>query len=401
MTQLATHLLDSASRRAGGVLESVRGFSKALIEQCDWRSIAIAKNDPDFKADAPLWAPTPVIFPKPSMMSFAHLDGALAREAAAQAPSIVHTHGIWGVGSRAGALLTWRRNAPRLVVSPHGMLDAWALAQSRSKKAVAKVLWANRLLLKAGCLHALSASEAASIAAVAPGRPICVIPNGVELPMIESTDAPPREKVLLFLGRIHRKKGLSELLNAWAKATARNAGWRLEIAGWDDGGHEQGLKVQAAQLGLNESVRFVGAAFGKDKERLFRRASAFVLTSFSEGLPMTVLEAWSYGNPVLMTKACNLSEGFEVGAAQRCEPNPESIAVGLNALLESTNEETRRAMGTRGRKLVEARFVWPVVTAKLAAVYEWLLGGRKPETVRLSAKSNKNLAAANNGAYVQ
>ena len=227
--------------------------------------------------------------------------------------------------------------------------------------------------------------EARSIATSAAGSPICIIPNGVDLPEINWLDADLRGKSILFLGRIHPKKGIAELLGGWSKSELANAGWSLDIAGWDDGGHVAGLEAQVATLGLGESVRFVGPVFGAAKELLFRRAGAFVLPSFSEGLPMTVLEAWSFGVPVIMSDACNLAEGFDAGAAIRCAPEPESIASALNLLATDTDTNTRMEMGALGRALVERSFSWPTISRRMVEIYEWLGRGGEaceaPETV--------------------
>jgi hypothetical protein len=126
-------------------------------------------------------------------------------------------------------------------------------------------------------------------------------------------------------------------------------------------------------------VVFYGPAFGKDKDALLRSADAFILPSFSEGLPMSVLEAWSYGLPVVMTLECNLPEGFASDAALEIRSGEGSFKGsdfsfqhGLRALLEMSRAE-RGSMGMRGRRLVEDRFTWPKVAEQMKEVYESLL----------------------------
>jgi len=129
-------------------------------------------------------------------------------------------------------------------------------------------------------------------------------------------------------------------------------------------------------------VAFLGPAFGAAKDQLLRQADAFILPSFSEGLPMSVLEAWSYRLPVLMTEHCNLPEGFANDAAIRIGTDVESIAEGMRLLQQSTIRDLQ-SIGQNGRSLVERQFTWPQVAAQMKEVYEWLLGGGlRPGCVR-------------------
>jgi glycosyltransferase involved in cell wall biosynthesis len=158
--------------------------------------------------------------------------------------------------------------------------------------------------------------------------------------------------------------------------------WQLVIAGWEQGGHQAELENQAREMAVADSVHFVGPQFDLAKAASFQRADAFVLPSFSEGLPMAVLEAWSYARPVLMTPQCNLPEGFAAGAAMRIEPQVASVVSGLGALFRMPDHE-RIAMGQRGRDLVARQFTWSRIGAEMANVYRWVLGqGPQPDCVR-------------------
>ena len=373
---LAAHVTDSVSRLAGGMFESVRGLTRGIDTVEGWRATTFSMHDSQTSEDLTDWKGLDVVLSPRSR--FVPLVGAraISQQVLAARPTIVHIHGVWGPGSVAGmGVVRGNDLASRTVVSPRGMLDAWALAHSRAKKALAWRLWTRNIIMRAGCLHALCEPEARSIATVAPGRPICVIPNGVELPQLIDDNAALRDRSILFLGRIHPKKGLAELLGGWAKSGLANRGWKLDIAGWDDGGHILGLKAQAASLDISESVRFLGPAFGKRKEELFRRASAFILPSFSEGLPMAVLEAWSYSVPVIISDACNLAKGFDAGAAIRCAPEPESIAVALHSITTGADAHVRLDIGASGRRLVEGTFSWAQIARQTVEVYAWLSQG--------------------------
>jgi len=358
------------SRSAGGLFYAVTPMCRELYAQEVGLRI-YGRYDPFVVEDRAGWGGIPTWTYKgygPLGISFG-----LRSKLESDPPDLVHQHGIWLADQ--GTVLHWQRRGERaVVVSPHGMLDPWALRNSAWKKKLAGMLFANKALRQATCIHALCRSEVESIRAYGLSNPVALVPNAVELPVLNQREPSGAERSLLFLGRLHPKKGVAELLKAWP---GFNGGWKLVVAGWDDGGHEAGLRELAVELGVEGQVEFVGATFGEAKERLFRNVDAFVLPSFSEGLPMSVLEAWSYGLPVVMTEFCNLPEGFDAGAAIRVKPNAESIGVGLE-MLASMNDQDLSAMGAAGRALVEEKFTWPKVAADMRRVYEWCIGGGQP-----------------------
>jgi poly(glycerol-phosphate) alpha-glucosyltransferase len=271
------------------------------------------------------------------------------------------------------------------------MLDKWAIRRSRAKKVLAKFFFEDRLLRSAVCLHALNAEEVESIRDFGLTNPVCVIPNGIMLPPVGPESSPPwKEKfgtearVLLFLGRLHPKKNVHGLIEAFSqlKSMRKLDDWRLVIAGWDQDGYGKNLDRQVRASGLSDEVVFVGPLYGAEKHAALSNSAAFVLPSFSEGLPMAVLEAWSYGLPVAMSDACNLSEGFRCGAAFQLDTGPK-LAEGLYRLLEAP-PCLLAEMGERGKRMVTARYSWDAVGAQFGEVYNWALtGGCVPSCVDL------------------
>ena len=151
-------------------------------------------------------------------------------------PQLLHVHGLWSSSNR---LIALHRNKPT-VITPHGMLDPWALAQSRHRKRLAWLVFEKGNLCRAGAVQALNSIEAQAIRDQLPSVPIAVIPNGVELPsdLDSSQPAPPwvgvipsGAPVLLYIGRFHSKKGLEQLLQAWqaVAAAAVRSGWWLAL----------------------------------------------------------------------------------------------------------------------------------------------------------------------------
>jgi len=381
---LTAHL----TRSGGGVYTCVGHLAKALLAQpgIAVEVIGPVKASKDLSEWAPIQPRTASLF-GPGFFSYAPALAGILKDADLD---VLHLHGLWMHTSAASLAYTRRNHRPHMV-SPHGMLDPWALRNSGWKKRLASVLYEDANLKTAACLHALNRAEATAIRECGYSAPVCVIPNGVELPTVgpEPPALPwwaksaPETKTLLYLGRLHPKKGLPNVLTAWSRLKpADRDGWRLLIAGWDELGHQGALRRISGLLNIDTSVTFPGPLFGKDKKAAFYHSHAFILPSVSEGLPVVVLEAWSHGKPVLMTAACNLPEGFEAGAAMPIEPSAESIHESIEALI-AMDDAGREQMGANGKALVTEKFSWPVVAAEMADVYRWLSEcGPRPATVR-------------------
>lgn len=375
-------ILPWASRRAGGLFSAVSSLSTELAYSgYDLRVFASA--DSDIEVDRAAWG-TATLSLRSTLgpAAFAYQPG-LNRDLTEARLDVAHLHGLWTYASVA-ALASGRRQ-PK-VISPHGMLDSWALQNSLLKKRVAEALFEKRNIIGAAALHALCGKEHWAIRAYGYRGPVATIPNGVfikESSVVPAgpawlNDIPSGAKVLLFLGRIHPKKGLGQLLQAMALWSGAEADlWHLVVAGWDQAGTAATLAAQADALGLAQRVHFVGPQFGDQKEATLAAADAFVLPSLSEGLPMAVLEAWAARLPVLMTEACNLPEGFRSGAAIRLAPDPSSMAEGLREL-GSLSQQALAVLAANGRSLVEAQFSWDHVARKIGQFYEWVLGGGTP-----------------------
>jgi poly(glycerol-phosphate) alpha-glucosyltransferase len=370
------HLISGLSPRAGGIFYASQGLIKGSAE-LGARSLAVGLEDPAFNATVKMtWEPIPVTGFKPSIFlrPFGFALG-LSAHVANVDPDIVHLHGVWMYPSIVASKWRARSHGP-LVITPHGMLDPWALKNSALIKRFAYWLYESGNLHSASCLHALCQQEYEDIRGLGLKNPVAIIPNGITLPELPSKgETSPR--TLLFLGRLHPKKGIGQLIEAWKLLGAAAQGWQLKVAGWGDQAYMKRIAHQAH--GMN--ISFAGPLYGAEKAKAFAQASAFILPSLSEGLPMAVLEAWSYGLPVIMTRACNLELGFDAQAAIECEAQPEALAQALKKALIMPAPELNE-MGQKGRALVAERFRWPTIAGQMNAVYQWLLNaGPKPECV--------------------
>jgi poly(glycerol-phosphate) alpha-glucosyltransferase len=441
-------LTPSVSRAIGGIFEIERRLGQTLADMPGLKVSVYGLKDEHTVEDLALWQPlAPKVYPVSGPRAFgysAHLNEAFLQEDADAA----HLHSLWMFTSLV--VYRWGQSKRRpYVVTPNGMLEPWALGNSAWKKRLAAILYERVMLRDAACLQANSEKEAADFRAYRLKNHICIIPNGIDLPVRMENETTRQHgtvsgkpipeankqnpvvhalksegrKVLLYVGRLHPKKGLVNLLRAWAQVQGAAAGglageWILAIAGWDQRGHETELKRLAGELGIcfadvrnrkseagaenrndfqlsppceiapdfsqgggpssvirrPSSVLFLGPQFGGAKAACYANCDAFILPSVSEGLPMAILEAWACGKPVLMTPECNLPEGFAANAAIGIEPTVEGIVRGLLDLLRHP-PSALRAMGANGRALVAGKFTWPKIAAEMESVYKWVLGG--------------------------
>ncbi len=245
------------------------------------------------------------------------------------------------------------------------MLAPWALKYKPWKKRLAWYLYARKDLSKVKVLHATSQSEANDLRRLGLKQPIAIIPNGVEettasqFPRTEGT-----RPYVLFLSRVHRVKGISELLEAWKLLPPSD--WDLTIAGPD----EQGL-LQGNSLPPN--VRYVGETKGADKADLIRKASLFILPSHTENFGLVVAESLMAGVPVITTHGTPWSGLVEHDCGWWISLTISNLRETM-AHAMSLSHERRYEMGIRGRAWMKQEFTWPSIGNKMANVYRWAIG---------------------------
>ena len=298
-------------------------------------------------------------------------------------PDLLHDNGLWTPPHHSIAALCRRFGIP-LVLHPHGMLEPWALGFHAWRKKIAWHLYVLRDLSVISLFMATAEQEVESIRRLGFRQPIACIPNGVFLPdtaeveQLRATLPPSSIRTVLFLSRIHPKKGLLNLIEAWARL--HPTGWRLTLAGPDEGGHSREVAAKIREYRLEESVSLVGEARGAAKARLFAEASLFILPSFSENFGLVVAEALSYGLPVITTTGTPWRELHQYGCGWRVAPETDALAITLRQACAMPAAELRQ-MGERGRVLA-AQYDWRGIASQTAAAYRWLLyGGTKPDWI--------------------
>jgi glycosyltransferase involved in cell wall biosynthesis len=270
------------------------------------------------------------------------------------------------------------------IVAPRGMLSPAALAFSRTKKRIVWALLQGDVVRRASCIHATSEQEYDEIRSFGLKNPIVIIPNGIDVPELDShpTAANDLSRVVLSLGRIHPKKGLDRLVRAWARIEAAHPDWRLRIVGPDELGHAEELVDLAAELKARR-VSVEKPVSGDAKFVVYQQADLFVLPSLNENFAITVAEALAVGTPVIATKGAPWHDLAREGCGWWIDHGVEPLSTALANAMVMTREALQ-AMGTKGRAWMARDFSWDSVAQDMLKVYRWLsLGGEVPSTVRL------------------
>ena len=363
-----------------GISDKASGPAYSVVRLCE--SLAEIGNTVQLVALdwAPLSLPPPFYKSFPLGMGIKRLGFSrkmrewLRAQAVSGTAHIIHNHSLWMMPNVYTGMAVRNTNC-RLVVSPRGALSPWILQRSKWAKRMFWILFQKSTLLQAVCFHATAEIEYRDIRALGFKQPVALIPNGIDIPELPIFPL-PEKRILLYLGRIHPKKGVDILLNAWRGLQGRFPEWRLEIIGPDNEGYLGKMKKLAGELSLT-SVTFRGPLYGTEKFDAYRRADLYVLPTHSENFGITVAEALASGTPAVVTKGAPWS-GLE---KEKCG---WWIDIGVGPLTECLSEamskstEELAAMGGRGRAWMERDFSWERIGEMMYKTYEWVLGGGPP-----------------------
>jgi glycosyltransferase involved in cell wall biosynthesis len=285
---------------------------------------------------------------------------------------ILHLHGIWDPILKSTASAAHAQHIP-YVIAPHGMLDPWSLAQKSWKKKLALLLGYRTMLNRCAFLHLLNRDEKDLIAPLKLTCPMQVIPNGIapeefeNLPASGTFHAAHPElngrPYILFLGRLHYKKGLDILADAFAILAKTNPDIQLVIAGPDEGVLAD-FQSRITAGNLTGRVHIIGPIFGQAKFAALVDATCFALPSRQEGFSLAILEAMAAGKPVVISTSCHFPEVAEEKAGEATELTASAFAAGLSKVLANP-----APYGQAGQMLVHARFTWPKVVQLLGDAY--------------------------------
>lgn len=333
-------------------------ISKELLARGHWVRIAIPKLE------------QPGVYP--TEVPQISIDDAMSMKW-----DIVHIHGIWT------PILTrvqrWAKaHGFKVVWSPHGMLQSRALRMKWPKKMVALMLYQWMSLHRADVIHVCSLSEKKDVARLKLGVELVTVPLGVHANECVLCKKRPvgSQRVMLYLGRINKGKGLVDFLKAWRliknEFPSLTSDWIVKIAGFNEEGHLEELQDLVSRFSLTDSVQFLGEVYGLDKAHLYHDSDLFVLPSHSENFSAVLLEALISGVPVITTDGTPWEMLPDKGCGWYVPIGVAGLASALRSALQLTPCELQE-MGDLGRKWVMSEFAWSNVSDRIENLYHRLV----------------------------
>lgn len=367
------HVVPSIAEEASGPSYSVVQLCKSLIAQklgvtlaaLDWAPMPLP---PSFlKTFAQGWGPRK-LGRSPAMKRW------LYEQVQGNKVDLLHNHGMWQMNA---VYPGWAVNKStiKLVVSPRGAFSEWAMTHGSITKNWFWPLFQRSALGQASCFHATAISEYEDIRRLGFRQPVAIIPNGIDIPE-QISKVHGGKRTLLFLGRIHPKKGLDLLLPAWRAVQDRFPEWRLRIIGPDNGGYLSEMRRLAAKLSLAR-VEFCGELVGVQKWHEYQQADLFVLSTYSENFGMTVAEALASGTPAIVSKGAPWDGLLNHQAGWWIDVGLDPLVACLKVALSQQSSRLEE-MGLRGRNWMENDFSWARIGVQMADTYRWLMDKSLP-----------------------
>jgi glycosyltransferase involved in cell wall biosynthesis len=298
---------------------------------------------------------------------------------------VLHTHNLWNYISYLAYSLSRKNDIP-LIVAVRGSLYPWSLKQNKIQKIIAWKLFQKKFLNNATCIHATDIEEIKSIRDLGITSPMALVPNGVDLQEFESMNdkltaksklnLEQSKKYVLFLSRIHPKKGLEFLTKSWASIADSRPNWDLLIVGpvYDER-YFNDINELVVKYNLTDRICFKGMLTGIDRVNAFAASDIFVLPSYTENFGISIAEAMAAKLPVITTHGTPWREIKDNNAGWWVELNQKNINDALAEALSCSDEDLKQR-GLNGFKLIK-KYEWKIQAQKMKQLYEYVLSERK------------------------
>lgn len=359
------HFITSLDQSAGGVAAYLQLLTKGLGELCELHIVTSNSQNPlPIEKAMVHYLPLGLRQYKSFKKNYIKLIESIQ-------PDLVHINAIWQPQTWWAQKWVQQKGIP-VILSPHGMLEPYILARHPLKKKIALALFQHKAIKRANYIHATADSEMVNLRKFGVKQEIAVVPNAIETEGINCKEQWNQVQNLLFLSRIHPKKGIEFLVKALYHLKQEGIILQLKIAGEGDELYVNKLKQLVNYFGLESQVSFLGGVYGNKKWQLFKDADLFVLPTYSENFGIVVGEALFCGTPVITTQGTPWKELEENKCGWYIPLKIEALVQALKDATDKTSYELAE-MGNNGHRLILNHFTTNIVADNMLALYNHVL----------------------------
>lgn len=359
------HYIPSIDRMAGGISTYMQVLAKPLGTMAEVHIMTHASENPlpmeNCKVhDIPRYRPFSGVWKK-----------AVVDLLDSVRPDIVHVNCCWTPDCAMIQRLAQKRGY-KVVLTPHGMLEPWIIKRHYwTRKVPALWLYQKAAVQRADCVQATAESERDNLLKLGYNSNIKVVRLGIDAESIEMKRSWKKSRQILFLSRVHVKKGINFLVEAADVLRNELQGYKILVAGEGDADYVEAMKRMICDRGLQDIVQLIGGVYGDEKWRLFQTSDFFVLPTHSENFGLAIAESLASGTPVITTVGTPWSDLNSSEAGAWIEIGTEPLVETLRRFLSLTEDELE-TMGHNGRKLIETKYSAHVMAEQMMEVYNGL-----------------------------
>lgn len=286
-------------------------------------------------------------------------------------PDLVHVNCCWMPACALVQKMAQKRNI-KVVLTPHGMLEPWIIQRHYwTRKIPALLLYQKSAVKKADCLQATAESEKLNLLKLGYNSNIKIVKLGIDAESITMKTSWKKSKQMLFLSRVHVKKGINYLIEAADILRNELQGYKIVVAGEGDADYVDFLKHQIMDKGLQDIIQLIGGVYGDRKWELFQTSDFFVLPTHSENFGLAIAESLASGTPVITTVGTPWNDLNSSNAGAWIEIGTQPLVETLRRFLSLSDEELE-TMGKNGRKIIETKYSAKVMAEEMMGVYQSL-----------------------------
>ena len=357
------HYIPSIDRMAGGISTYMQVLAKPLGTMAEVHIMTHASENPlpmeNCKVhDIPRYRPFSSVWKK-----------AVVDLLDSVRPDIVHVNCCWTPDCAMIQQLAQKRGY-KVVLTPHGMLEPWIIKRHYwTRKVPALWLYQKAAVQRADCVQATAESERDNLLKLGYNSNIKVVRLGIDAESIEMKRSWKKSRQILFLSRVHVKKGINFLVEAADVLRNELQGYKILVAGEGDADYVEAMKRMICDRGLQDIVQLIGGVYGDEKWRLFQTSDFFVLPTHSENFGLAIAESLASGTPVITTVGTPWSDLNSSEAGAWIKIGTEPLVETLRRFL-SLSEDELETMGRNGRKLIETKYSAHVMAEQMMEVYK-------------------------------